>query len=101
MTVGLGPNGTGKLRLVKPGVLLHWCPGCGEGHTIDVHEMSRNGHVLGWDGDIYLPSVAEPIERVTARGRCAYRLKAGIIYFESDCWHHLANQQRHLEEYPL
>lgn len=101
MTIGLGPHGTGKLRLVRPGVLLHFCPGCGEGHTIDIHAISRDGHANGWDGDISAPTIGEPL-RVEKDGRvCEYILRAGVLYYMSNCWHPLAGQSRHLIEFPL
>jgi hypothetical protein len=101
VTIGLGPNGTGKLRLVRPGVLLHFCEACGCGHTIDVHAQNRDGKVLGWDGDVDRPSIAEAVRHEAAGAVCEYVLKAGVLYYLQSCSHALAGQTRHLIEYPL
>jgi hypothetical protein len=90
----------GKLRLLRPGVIEHFCPGCCEIHAIDIHAISQNGHVIGWDGTTEYPSFGEPIRHETPHGRCEYVLRAGVLYFASDSWHPLAGQQRHLQEFP-
>lgn len=100
MTVGLGPRGTGVLRLVRPGVLLHWCPACECGHTFDVHALSRDGRVLGWDGCFDRPSIGEPVRHERDGSVCEYILKAGVLYFLASSTHALAGQARHLVEYP-
>lgn len=101
VTIGLGPHGTGKLRLVRPGVLLHWCPGCDKGHTIDIHAISRDGRVVGWDGDFDRPTIAEPLRHEHDGSVCEYVLRGGVLYFLQSCTHDLAGQSRHLTEYPL
>jgi hypothetical protein len=101
MTIGLGPNGGGKLRLVRPGVLLHWCPACERGHTIDVHEQNRDGKLLGWDGDVERPTIAEAVRHERDGVVCEYVLQAGVLYYLPTSTHALAGQSRHLIEYPL
>jgi hypothetical protein len=101
VTIGLGPNGGGKLRLVRPGVLLHWCPACERGHTIDVHAQNRDGRVLGWDGDVDAPTIAEPVRHDQGGAVCEYVLRGGVLYFLQSCTHALVGQSRHLVEYPL
>jgi hypothetical protein len=98
MTIGLCSNG--KFRLVKAGVLAHWCPGCACEHEIDVHGVSNNGHTNGWDGDLVRPSIGEPLKFKLPQGTCSYVLRAGVIYYDSTCWHGLAGHQRHLPELP-
>jgi hypothetical protein len=101
MTIGLGPRGGGVLRLVKPGVYLHFCQGCNAGHTFDVHDVSKNGHVVGFDGDTRAPSLGEPLRHEKDGVVCEYILRGGVMYFTSDCTHALRNQARSLMEYPL
>jgi hypothetical protein len=98
MTMGLCRGG--KFQLVRPGVLRHWCPGCCDGHVIDIHAISQNGKVVGWDGTFEEPSIGEPVRHETERGPCGYVLRGGVLYFDADCWHALAGQQRHMEDYP-
>lgn len=100
MTIGLGPRGTGVLRLVRPGVILHWCPGCECGHTIDVHATNRGGRVLGWDGCFDRPSIGEPVRHERDGAVCEYVLRAGVLYYLESSSHSLAGQARHLIEYP-
>jgi hypothetical protein len=97
MTIGLSP----VLRMVRPGVYLHWCAACNEGHTFDVHAISRDGHVVGWCGCVQRPSLGEPLRHEKDGRVCEYILRAGVMYFTSDCTHALRNQARSLMEYPL
>lgn len=101
MTIGLGPCGTGKLRLVRPSVYLHWCDACNAGHTFNVHDVSKNGHVVGFDGDVDRPSLGEPLRHEKGGQVCEYFLRAGVMHFTSDCTHALRNQVRSLREFPL
>jgi hypothetical protein len=95
-----GATRTRTFRLLRPGVIEHWCPGCGERHAIDIHALSRDGRVTGWDGDPYTPTIPEPVRRVTPRGVCEYVVRGGVLYFLQTCWHPLAGTSRHLEECP-
>jgi hypothetical protein len=97
VTVGLSPY----LRLVRPGVLLHWCEGCGKGHTIDVHAQNENGKTLGWDGDFHAPTIAEPVQQREGSSLCEYELRGGYIVYSARCAHNLAGKVRPLKEYPL
>jgi hypothetical protein len=74
--------------------------GCGAPHEIDIHATSRDGHVVGWDGDLDRPTIGEAMRHETERGRCEYVLRAGVLYFAADCWHPLAGQSRHMESFP-
>lgn len=101
VTIGLGPRGTGVLRMVRPGVLLHFCEACGCGHTIDVHELSRDGRVIGWDGCFDRPSFGEPVRHENTDGAiCEYIVRAGVLFYLESCTHNLRGQSRHLVEYP-
>lgn len=98
MTMSLCDGGI--FRLLRPGVLEHWCAGCGAPHAIDIHAHSQDGHVIGWDGDLHRPTMGEPIHHDSPHGSCTYTIRAGVQYFAPDCWHPLAGQQRHLQEFP-
>lgn len=101
MTIGLGPHGGGVLRMVRPGVYLHWCPACERGHTFNIHDLSRDGHVLGFDGDFERPSVGEPLRHAGADGSiCEYEIKGGKLTYSPDCTHAMAGKEVPLPEYP-
>lgn len=102
MTIGFGPNGGGVLRMVdgKPGHLLHYCPGCECGHVIDVHAVSKDGNVIGWDGTFDRPSIGEPLRFEKDGAVCEYILRGGVQYFLQSCTHSLAGQSRELVEFP-
>lgn len=97
MTIGLSP----VLRLIRPGELLHWCPGCGRGHAIDIHAVSRDGKVVGWDGDIWRPTIGEPVLHEKDGAVCEYLLRAGVLLFFQNCTHALKGQQVPLPDYPM
>lgn len=100
MTIGLGPNGGGVLRMVRPGVLLHWCPACKCGHTFDVHAVMEDGKVNGWCGSFAHPSLDKALRHEKDGAVCEYVLKGGVLYYLQSCTHELAGQSRHLVEYP-
>lgn len=97
MTVGLSP----VLRIARPGVLLHYCEACAKGHTINIHDVSHDGRVLGWDGCEHRPSIAEPVRHEHDGAVCEYILRAGVMYFMESCTHPLKGQSRHLIPYPM
>lgn len=97
MTIGLSP----VLRMVRPGVYLHWCSGCRTGHTFDIHAVSRDGKVVGWCGDVHKPSLGEPLRHEADDGICEYLLRGGVQYFTDASTHELRGQVRSLPEYPL
>ena len=103
MSIALGPRGSGVLRMVdgKPGHILHWCPGCACGHVIDIHAISRDGRVVGWDGDFERPSIGEPVCHEQDGAVCEYILRAGVLYYLESCTHALRGKAVHLPEFPL
>ena len=98
----LGHDGRGVLRMVdgKPGHLTHFCPACGCWHVIDIHAVSRDGRVIGWDGDFERPSIGEPVRHQQDGRICEYLLKAGVLHFLESCTHDMAGQSQRLAEYP-
>lgn len=95
-----------RVEVLRPGVLAHQCPGCGERHVIDIHALSGNGKVIGWDGDVSRPNIGEPLRFETKDGRghvvavCEYVIRSGVAYYFENCTHALAGQSRHLQEIP-
>lgn len=96
VTIGLSP----VLRMVRPGVYLHWCEACNEGHSFDVHGISRDGKVIGWCGDVHRPNLGEPLRHEKDGNVCEYILRGGVMYFMESCTHDLRGQSRHLKEFP-
>jgi hypothetical protein len=90
----------GLFRLLRPGVLEHHCPGCGQVHAIDIHALSKDGRVTGWDGDLIRPSFGEPLRYETSGGVCEYVVRAGVIYFMNNCWHPLSGKSQTMPEFP-
>lgn len=45
-----------KLRDTGNGNLVHWCPGCGSLHLINIQEKNHLGAIWTWDGDNYRPT---------------------------------------------
>ncbi len=86
-----------RLRLARPGVLSMWCPGCMKAHELDVHGLNHDGKVIGWDGDHHMPTIAESV-RVPG---CEFVLRAGTLYFMSNCSHALAGKTAPLPHFPL
>jgi hypothetical protein len=100
MTIGLGRYGGGVLRLARPGVLLHFCEGCNERHEIDVHGISQNGKVIGFDGDVIRPTIGEPVLHEKDGTVCEYMLRAGVLHYFQNCTHRFAGLARPLKECP-
>ncbi|MBI3150102.1 MAG: hypothetical protein HYZ17_16480 [Betaproteobacteria bacterium] len=89
------------LCMVRPSVYSHWCEGCQACHSFNVHELSRDGHVLGFDGDLDRPSIGEPVRHEQQDGRlCEYLLRGGVLYYLESCSHALAGQSRALIDCP-
>jgi hypothetical protein len=88
------------LCMVRPGVYSHFCPGCQSSHAFNVHDLSRDGHVLGFDGDFERPSVGEPLRHEKDGRICEYILRAGVIHYLESCSHALRGQSRPLIDCP-
>jgi len=91
------PSSSQRLRLVRPGVFALWCPGCMCAHQLDVHAVNADGKVVGWDGDHERPTV-EPTLKFPG---CEFLLRAGVMYFLSNCTHPLVGQTVPLPHFPL
>ena len=85
-----------RLRMVRPGILAMWCPGCHCAHQLDVHAVNHDGKVIGWDGDHERPTV-EPTLNFDG---CEFLLRAGVLYFLNNCRHALAGQTVPLPDFP-
>jgi hypothetical protein len=99
VTIGM----TSRLRMVdgKPGHLLHFCPACLTGHVIDVHAVSRDGHVTGWDGTWENPTIAQPVRHEKDGAVCEYILRAGVLHFLNSSSHGLSGKTVPLPHFPL
>jgi hypothetical protein len=86
-----------RLRMVRPGILAMWCPGCMKAHQLDVHGINHDGKAIGWDGDHARPTI-EPTLKFDG---CELLLRAGTIYFLNNCRHSLAGQTVPLPHFPL
>jgi hypothetical protein len=80
------------LCMVRPGVYSHFCPGCQTCHSFNVHDLSRDGRVIGWCGDVHRPSTGEPIRHEKDGRVCEYILRAGVIHYFQNCTHELAGK---------
>lgn len=93
MTVGL----SAVVRLVRPGVYAHWCPGCDKAHLWNISSTDHpQGKRWGWDGDLKLPSVEPDL----AFDGCNYLLRGGVLYYFQNCKHHLVGQAVPLPVFP-
>jgi hypothetical protein len=100
VSIALGRFGYGVLRVVQPGVLMHWCDACSRTHQLDVHALNHNGKVIGWDGDVERPSIGETVRHVVDGQICEYLLKGGVVYYMSSCSHAMAGKSAHLRDCP-
>lgn len=116
------------LRLSRPGVYMHWCPGCRSRHLVHAGVPNDHGFQWAFDGDIWKPTFSpsvhiqwdEPIARgdelaqqraellagvrreipTTRVSQCHYTLTAGVLVFLQDCRHDLAGATVDLPEFP-
>lgn len=98
MTIGLCRGG--KFRLVRPGVLEHWCVGCCGLHHVDLSSLDEDGKRVGWNGSFEQPSFGGPVRHMSPQGLCEYELRGGVLHFSDACWHPLAGQTHTLEDIP-
>lgn len=90
-----------RLRIAKPGIFEMWCPGCMRKHELDVHALSKDGHVLGFDGDMVRPTIGEPVRNEADGIVCEFILRGGNLNFFSNCTHGLAGMVVPLPHFPL
>lgn len=88
-----------KLHWMNGESIAFWCPGCDCAHGLRV--AGPRG-VWTWNGSeqrpTFLPSVlANPDD---PRSRCHAFVKAGMIQFLPDCYHHLAGKTVDLPDWP-
>jgi alcohol dehydrogenase class IV len=98
MTIGLCRGG--KFQLVRPGV-------CGTGAPVAAHRTTststRSAATAMCSAGTGISSArasASGLRHDTPHGICEYVLRSGVLYFAPECWHPLANQQRHMENFP-
>jgi len=70
--------------------LVHFCPGCGYRHRIDVYEPNPHTKAMwSWDGNLKSPTFTPSINIV---GFCHYFIRNGQIQYCADSAHALAGQ---------
>lgn len=91
MTIGLGPH----LRLVKIGVLSHWCPACDRAHLVN---LTRYG--AQWDHNGARPTFTPDIRHSDGTGLCHYFIIDGMVRFLDDCTHIMKGRTVPLPVFP-
>lgn len=101
-----------KTRLTDNGYITFWCNGCNEAHSVSAEQWKWNGdrdkptlgpsvkitsghHSQNWQGTdcwcTYNKEHADNPSLFTC-GICHFVLTEGIIYYQNDCTHELANK---------
>lgn len=71
--------------------LLYWCPGCKSRHTVVI----EGPDALTWNGSYDSPTIDENLVRFGPRGsryRCHTLMTDGLLEFQADCSHALADR---------
>ncbi len=84
------------LRRIKGGI-SHFCPACGEMHTLAVEKPQDNGAKWAWNQNVTTPTFHPSVnishgpdaELKIAAFCCHYWLKNGEIQYLNDCTHAL------------
>lgn len=82
----------------KPGVFMHWCPGCKMPHPIHVGDRNHLGASWGWNSSITKPTFVPSVN--VANGRCHYFITDGQIRYLTDSQHALAGTTVELPVFP-
>lgn len=94
-----------KIRLVKGGGQIFWCPGCDSAHQVNTSPKSN----WTWNGDMDRPTFSPSIlvtcewhteDDTMKDDRCHSFVKDGQIQFLSDCTHAKAGQTVDIPEWP-
>lgn len=93
----------------------HWCPGCNNGHEINVDAPNASGAKWSFDGNVVSPTFSPSINIRWGRfvdpnfkfpdgeddsGVCHYFIRSGRIEFCGDCTHALAGKTVDLPDIP-
>lgn len=93
----------------------HWCPGCKNGHEINVDKLNHSGAKWTFDGNALSPTFApsmnikwgwfadpnhKTVEGHDHSGVCHYTITAGKIQYHCDCTHELRGQTVDLPDVP-
>ncbi len=77
--------------------LVHFCPGCGHRHIINLTKPNHRNAIWKWDENAEMPTFTPSVNIV---GICHYNITAGKIQFHADSKHHLAGQLVDLPDLP-
>ena len=93
----------------------HWCPGCDNGHEINVDTPNHSGAKWAFDGNAQSPTFTPSVNMRWGRfadpsyvpeeghdpsGVCHYNITAGKIIFHGDSTHKLKGQTADLPDIP-
>lgn len=88
------------LREKQPGILMHWCPGCGEPHTLNVDSSRKDQAVYLWNGNPDNPSFQPAVLLEEGETVCNYTIKNCYIQYSHKCTHKLRGKLVLLPFYP-
>lgn len=73
------------------GTISYWCKGCNSFHTVNVFNQDLP-HRWKWNGCMYFPSFDPSVRIELPNGYiCHHTVVDGMIHYQSDCTHRLAN----------
>lgn len=88
----------------------HWCPGCNNGHEINIVHPNSSGAKWSFNGNMERPTFTPSINLKWGKfagqkdtecgGVCHYFITDGRIQFCGDCTHALAGQTVDLPDIP-
>lgn len=95
-----------KLYHSRIGVLVHWCPGCKERHSVYIDEAGHNNNIVwSFNGDYEKPTFSPSVKHSTNVPRtieeltkpvtyvkCHYSITDGMIIYCNDSMHEFAGK---------
>lgn len=88
----------------KSRLLLFWCPGCDEHHSVSIGAPNSMGAVWSWDGNIEAPTFSPSVlvrhkdQNNVVVNTCHLFVRAGHIQYLPDCTHALAGTTVAMED---
>lgn len=93
---------TSRLRLLRPGAFVHWCPACMCSHVLEIGSVQADEKRLGFDGDYERPTFEPEVVQQHPNGRvCKYLIRGGVLTYSTSCTHDLAGKTFELPHFPL
>lgn len=88
------------LRQKQSGLLMHWCPGCAEPHTLNVDSARAGSPVYLWNGNPDNPTFRPSVLLKDGGTVCHYTIRDSYIKYTPDCSHALRGKLVRLPFYP-